>query len=453
MIWITTDHMRYDYIKAHGAEWMHTPNIDRLVNGGASFERCYANNPVCMPSRCSFMTGCYPQQTGVMTNGQELDPNFGPTIAHCFKNAGYRTAQIGKLHFQNHQDHDLDPRARHSYGFEVFNLSEEPGCYEDAYMTWLRTERPDLVETFRLMRPASFDRHKERTEFKVIDAPSVYSHSGWVGEHCLRYMGSWGRSETPQFVHLGFYAPHPPLNPTTEMFEPYKGVTIPAPVDRKNSRADSGLTDLQLQEYRRHFAAMITGVDIAIGRLLEDLEKSGELDNTLIIFGSDHGDLCGDHGGILKGPNYYEGVMRLPCIMHWPDGLKAGHRHTGLFEMVDVMPTILDLCDLPQPENIQGRSFADALRSGDTSYGREDVYAIHAPGYIMLRNHDWKYIRAEISEDNIREVLYGLKNDPDELHDLVDDPAQQEQLAKMRERALSRTIQASNSIKPKRLRF
>ena len=68
VIWITTDHMRFDFIKAHGAEWMHTPNIDRLVNNGASFEQCFANNPLCMPSRCSFMSGCYPQQTGVMQN-------------------------------------------------------------------------------------------------------------------------------------------------------------------------------------------------------------------------------------------------------------------------------------------------------------------------------------------------------------------------------------------------
>lgn len=453
VIWITTDHMRFDYIRAHGNNWVHTPNLDRLVNNGVSFEHCYANNPLCMPSRCSFMTSCYPQQTAVMENGQELDPDFAPTVAHCFKHAGYRTVQIGKLHFENHQDHDLDPRPRNSFGFDIFQLSEEPGCYQDAYMTWLAGERPDLVETFRVPRPASKERHKERGHYQVLDAPALYSHSGWVGEQCLRYMGSWGRLATPQFIHLGFYAPHPPLNPTTEMFEPYIGVDIPTPIARKGSRADSGLSDETLEDYCRHFAAMITGVDIALGRLLEDLEQAGELDDTLIVFGSDHGDLCGDHGGTAKGTHFYNSVMHLPCVMHWPAGLQAGQRHQGLMEMVDVLPTMLDLCGIPRPETFQGISFADAMRNGDSALGREDVYAVHANGQVMLQNHDWKYLRYDGGTGSALEILYDLKNDPHELNDLAADPAYIGQLQTMRDRCLSRTLAASNAITMKRGRF
>ena len=453
VIWITTDHMRFDFIKAHGAEWMHTPNIDRLVNNGASFEQCFANNPLCMPSRCSFMSGCYPQQTGVMQNGQELDPDFEPTVGHCFRNAGFRTTQIGKLHFENHQDHDLDPRERHGYGFQNLFLSEEPGCYEDAYMTWLRTDAPDMIEHFRLPRPVSPIRLEERRRFKVVDAPALYSHSGWVGEQTIRYLYGWGKMNTPQFVHMGFYAPHPPLNPTKEMFEPYINADIPLHIVRDGSRAPSDLSDEELIEYKRHFSAMITGVDIAIGRLFEQLEKQNELDDTLIVFGSDHGDLCGDHGGVSKGTHYYDGVMRLPCIMHWPNGVKAGHRHKGLIEMVDVLPTMLDLCGIRQPEAMQGRSFADALREGDTEAGRTDVYAIHQPGQVMLRTKEWKYVRADFGEEHVREVLYDLVNDPNEEHDVVDDPQHAAQLATLRERAFSRTLAASASINPMRGRF
>jgi len=430
-----------------------TPHLDRLVHEGVTLDRCYGNNPLCMPSRCSFMTGCYPQQTGVMHNGQELAHDFKPTAAHCFNHAGYRTVQIGKLHFKSHQDHDLDPRPYPDYGFDVFYLSEEPGCYEDAYMTWLRTERPDLVNQFRIPRPASPARHAERTQYKVIDAPALYSHSGWIAEQCIRYMDSWGRLETPQFIHLGFYAPHPPLNPTREMFEPYRDIAVPAPIPRRNSRADSGLEDEVLQEYRRHFAAMVTGVDIAIGRLLENLDSAGELENTLIVFNSDHGDLCGDHGGISKGPHFYEGVMRLPCVIHWPEGLGSGLRCRGLFEMVDVLPTLLDLCGIPLPERIQGISFAEALRNEDADYGREDVYAIHAPGQVMLRNHEWKYIRADHGSGKPREVLYHLKNDPEELHDCANESGCQIQLQQLRDRCFTRTLTAGNSIRPRRLRF
>lgn len=445
--------MRYDFIKAHGASWMHTPNLDRLIQNGVSFERCYANNPLCMPSRCSFMTGCYPQQTGVMQNGQELAPDFPTTVGHCFRNAGYCTTQIGKLHFQNHQDHDLDPRARHDYGFHNLFMSEEPGCYEDAYMTWLRTYAPEMVEKFRVPRSASPERLEERKVYRVIDAPTRYSHSGWVTDQTLRYLYSWGSFDTPQFIHMGYYAPHPPLNPTREMFEPYKDIDIPLHAVREGSRAASDLSDEVLIDYKRHFSAMITGVDIGIGQLIEQLEQHGELDDTLILFGSDHGDLCGDHAGVSKGTHYYEGVMRLPCIMHWPNGIKAGHRHSGLMEMVDVLPTLLDLCQIPIPLEMQGQSFAGYLRDGDTSSGREDVYAIHQPGQMMLRNEEWKYIRYDFGDQDTREVLYNVKDDPNEERDLAQQAETLGPLQALRHRALSRTLMASRSVKLVRNRF
>ncbi|MHC4502791.1 MAG: sulfatase-like hydrolase/transferase, partial [Planctomycetota bacterium] len=170
VIWITTDHMRYDCIGAHGNAAMHTPNLDFLVEHGVSFHSCFAQNPVSMPSRASFMTGLYPQQTGVTTNGHVLPADFPLVPARLFARGDYQAAQIGKLHFQEHEDSDLDPRARHDYGFDVFWIAEEAGCYEDAYMTWLRTEYPELVETFRVPRSTSPERIGER-EGRVLDAP------------------------------------------------------------------------------------------------------------------------------------------------------------------------------------------------------------------------------------------------------------------------------------------
>jgi arylsulfatase A-like enzyme len=352
--------MRYDFIRAHGNADMHTPNLDALIAGGVSFERCYANNPLCMPSRASFMTGCYPQQTQVMANGHELRPDFSPTIAQCFANGGYRTVQIGKLHLQCHEDTDLDPRPKHGYGFEVFQLSEEPGCYEDAYRTWLRGEHPDLVETFTVPRPMSNERHAESKTFHVLDAPWEASHSGWIATQACRYLGSWGLRQEPQFMHLGFYAPHPPLNPTREMFEPYEKVDPEIGRCIDQDWCDAGQADDQtLKDYKRHFYAMITGVDMAVGKLVDHLKKLGIYDNTLLVFGSDHGDACGDHGRTSKDNSYYEGIMRLPLVFQWPAGLGTQNRRVGsLVEMVDVMPTLLDLASLPIPPAVQGRSYA-----------------------------------------------------------------------------------------------
>ncbi|VGO18653.1 sulfatase family protein [Pontiella sulfatireligans] len=453
VIWITTDHIRADAIGALGNPVVQTPNLDKLVNNGASFTNCFAQNPLCMPSRCSFMTGCYPQQTGVMENGQELPADFAPTMARSFANAGYRTLQIGKLHFQGHEDHDLDPSPRNTYGFDIFQAPEEPGCYEDAYRTWLRGEYPELVDTFTLPRPMSKERHSEYSEFQVLDAPWQASHSGWIATQACRYLGAWGLRQDPQFMHLGFDAPHPPMNPTREMFEPYRDQEMDLPLHHSNDWNDPNQWSADhLQEYRRHFYAMATGVDMAIGKLIDQLKELGVYEDTLILFNSDHGDLCGDHGRMGKGPSFYDSIMRVPWTMHWPNGLGTpGRRIDGLVEMIDVLPTLLDLTGTPLHPAMAGRSYARGLLDGSEVKCRDDVYAVHGPGHIMLRTEEYKYLRY-VEENGHREVLYDLQADPGEFKNMANGletlPARE-----LKERALARTIEASRSILPRRLHF
>ena len=454
VIWITTDHMRYDCVGAHGNSAMHTPNLDRLVNGGISFDRCYANNPVCMPSRASFMTGCYPQQTGVVNNGLELDGNFPSTVARVLKTGGYQARQIGKLHFQNHEDHDLDPRARHAYGFDSFELSEEPGCYEDAYRTWLRGAHPDLVETFTLARPKSFERRAERTEYRVLDAPWTASHSGWIAQQFENKYASWGLRRGRQFYHLGFYAPHPPLNPTREMFAPYADIELP-PLARRpgDPRDPRDLDDNTLLSYRRHFYAMVTGVDMAVGRILEALENTGELENTLVIFGSDHGDALGDHGRTGKGPSFLESIIRMPLVLHWPAGFgTTARRVAGMVEMVDIMPTLAELCGIPRHRYFAGRSYAQELLSGAPVEGRSDVYAFHGEGSLMLRTEMRKYL-CYYEDGGRREELYDLEADPDEFQNIATDAARSAELQRLRDRAFERTLEATKTLKERTHQF
>lgn len=454
IVWITTDHMRYDCVGANGNPAMHTPNLDALAEGGVRFADCYANNFVCMPSRCSFMTGCYPEQTGVMQNGQELPDDFPWTAPRVFGAGGYRTVQIGKLHFQGHEDMDLDPRPRNTYGFDVFQLSEEPGCYEDAYRTWLRGEHPELVDAFTVPRPMSQDRRKERTQFQVLDAPWEASHSGWVATQACRYLGAWGVRREPQFMHLGFYAPHPPLNPTREMAAPYEGVELPELARREDDWNDPGdLPQETLEAYRRHFYAMVTGVDMAVGRVCDELRRIGQLEDTLIVFGSDHGDHCGDHGRIAKGPTYYESVMHMPWILHWPNGFpQGGRRIDGLVEMVDILPTLCELAGISPPAAMQGRSYAQSLLSGAPITPRSDVYGTGLGGKIMLRTPERKYLRYHGDRRN-PEVLYDLVQDPGEFRNVAGDAAYADELPALRERALERVLEASSSIRQRRVRF
>jgi len=458
IIWISTDHMRYDCIAAHGNPAMHTPNLDRLVREGVSFDQCHVQNPLCMPSRCSFMTGLYPQQTSVTANGHCLPPDFQPTVATAFKGGGFQTIQIGKLHFQPHENYDLDPRARHDYGFDVFWLAEDPGSYEDSYVKWLRAEYPQYVNEFVVPRPTSPERIRER-EGRVIDAPWQASHSGWIAAIAEQYLRKHqGRGK--QFLHLGFYAPHPPLNPTAEMFAPYADKELPPPRcgdeewhDKPEPlagmiRSFSDWTIERFIQYRRHFYALVTGVDLAVGAVLRCLEEWDMLDDTLIVFMSDHGDMCGDHRMVLKQQSFYDELMRMPCVLFWPRGFgQQGRRIGGLIEMVDLLPTLLELAGCDVPDVMVGRSYAAELLSGEPIQPRDDVLAYHEPGWAMLRTATHKYICYGPG----REVLYDLREQPAEVVNRANDhPAT---LKELRERMLYRLLEASRSPLPMRYRF
>lgn len=445
--------MRYDCIGANGNSLIHTPNLDRLSNNGIAFSDCYGQNPLCMPSRCSFMTGCYPQQTTVMCNRNELPDSFSSTPARVFGVGGYRTTQIGKLHFQHHEDYDLSAGPCRTYGFERFYRSEEPGCYEDAYRMWLRGEHPEYVETFTLPRPMSKERHTEAVHYTVLDAPWQYSHSGWIATQFERYFSAWGLRGGNHFIHLGFFAPHPPLNPTREMMEPYENISNNDFFnfiweEASDFRHDGRFCKEKLIERQRHFYAMVTGVDLAVGHVLDVLEARGELDDTLIIFGSDHGDACGDHGAISKDTRYFDGVMHVPLVLHWPKAFGTeGRRINGLIEMVDIMPTLSELCGIPLHENFQGRSYAKVLFGEEEFKPRQDVYAIHSPADVMLRTDNYKYLLYWRNNER-KEILFDLKKDPKEINNVADNPEYTNVLRSMRDRMLERTLDASKSIQP-----
>ncbi len=451
ILWITTDHLRYDCIGANGNPAIRTPNLDRLAAGGVVLERCYAQNPLCMPSRVSFMTGQYPCRTGVTCNGPALPEDRGPTCAEVFGAAGYETAQIGKLHFEPHDEMDLDPAGRRRYGFDFMALSEEPGCYEDAYVRWLRSEHPDHERTMRVPRPRERMRNGPRGECWTVDAPAKVSHAGFVASSTIDYV-RYGHSS---FIHAGIYAPHPPLNPPADIYAQYADADLPAPHWREGEDADKpdplrsmlhghrSIPAERLRERRRYFYAMCTLLDGQVGRVADALRERGELEDTLILFMSDHGDMDGDHHMVSKQPSFYEEVMRLPVILHWPAGLRGGQRVGDLVEAVDLLPTLCDLAGMRVPWQAQGRSVAERLLGDEDAGAREEVLAMHgSPGrglYAMLRARELKYLRYGPDA----EVLYDLAEEPEEYTNCAGDPAYAERLAGMRERLLGRMLHAA----------
>ncbi|MEM1059308.1 MAG: sulfatase-like hydrolase/transferase [Verrucomicrobiota bacterium] len=391
VILLSADHMRADTIGAYGHPHVVTPNLDRLASGGVNFRQCYCQSPLCMPSRASFMTGLYPQQTGVTTLGRDLPGDFSPTLPGLFRDGSFRTVHIGKLHLQSHDNHDQRGDGDESYGFDHMERSEERGCYEDAYVRWLRGEHPEAVECFRTPRPSDPQRAVGEKLGTVVDAPWQLSHSGWVVEVATRYLNGGGLAEPRLLLNLGFHNPHPPLNPTREAFAQYEHAKLPAPLYAESEWQDKpepmrGMlrdredwTDAELVEYVRYFYALITEFDFAIGQLLDCLEAADELDNTLIAFTSDHGDMCGDHRITHKNTHFYDEEMRVPLIVHWPAGLGKERRDvSGLVELTDLLPTLLELSGLAVPPVLAGHSLADVLLAGEAGEKiREDVFAFH----------------------------------------------------------------------------
>ncbi|MFW5698743.1 MAG: sulfatase [Planctomycetota bacterium] len=451
---ITSDHMRSDFIAAQGQNWLHTPNLDRLVRGGVSFANCFAQNPVCMPSRASFLTSLYPAQTGVDSNGPELHPQRATTAPQAFAAAGFTTGHIGKLHLQDHYDHDLEARHECRYGFEWFERSESRGCYLDAWTRWLDCEHPEHRGAWRTSRPS--DPRRSELSGTVVAAPWTTSQAGWIAERAATWYRApfFSRLDRSSFLHLGFHHPHPPLNPSAEAFAAYAERDVPdarwGERDVIGDKPDwlahfhrNARDPEQLREYRRYFGAMVTEMDMAIGQVLDALAAEGALEDTLVVFTSDHGDMCGDHGLTHKGPHFYDEVMRVPLVLHWPAGLGSTSRcEEALIEMVDLLPTLLGCAGAPIPEAMQGCDWSEALLAGRPVAGREDVYATNR-GSCMVRTAGAKYIMHAPSGT---EVLYDYADGQGhEVHNRAHDPQARELLARMRVAALRRQLMASAS--------
>jgi arylsulfatase A-like enzyme len=457
VIWITTDHQRFDCVAANGNPAIHTPNLDRLVKGGVSFDNVFIQHPACMPSRASFMTGLYPTQTGVTCNGMELPFTGVQTCADIFAQNGFETAQIGKLHFQCHWSHDLRLSPRHPYGFHYFMLAEEPGRYDDAYGMWLRTEHPEHAREMTMPRVFFAGPKKHEKHLVTVEAPAEFSHPGFCATQTIKYL-THCQGQPRCFLHMGMYAPHPPFNPPKDIFARYANAALPQPEWREDETADKpdplrrSILEYRKLGYdattqRRYFYAMCTLLDSQVGRLLDFLEKRGELDDTLILFMSDHGDMLGDHS-LYNKSQYYHQVLRVPAIMHWPRGLSGGRRVAGLVEAVDLLPTLCDLAGVNPAVPMSGISIADALRSGKTESLRPDVLTMHgAPQQPLegaLRTAEFNYIRFGQG----REVLFDLKRDPNEFVNCAQKDEYRPRLVEMRERLLDRILAAGRSTLP-----
>ena len=312
-------------------------------------------------------------------------------------------------------------------------LSDEPGCYDDAYGLWLNAQGPNVRRKANVRMPPEAleysarrpDVHRPPSEIHglrmyAFEGDENTAHAHWVAgetvglvEECLRT-----RPARPFFVHAGFYAPHPPLNPPASQLARYEGVRFPPrKVDAREMdyvsesiartmRELAKIPEEIWNDYRRHFYAMVSNGDRNVGRIVEAVTRAGALEDTLFVLTSDHGDFLGDHNLNAKSAHPYASDMRIPLVLAGP-GAPEGRRPDELCEILDIMPTLLDLIGLPPPKGNQGISLSPAMQGGKA---RQRVF-MEGFGNQILRDREALYAVGR----NGREMLFDLEEDPSQF--------------------------------------
>ena len=441
VIFITTDHLRYDNLGANGNANMVTPVLDGLARAGVSLDRLYVQNPVCMASRASIWTGRYPQNHGGTANGVPLSKDE-PNMTRAFYEAGYRTVNVGKLHFQNHEPARTaaqNAEVYAGYGYETNLLSDEPGCYDDDYIEWVKRVAPQHVEAVRVPMPGDRCGHNDRWP---LNAPEWVSHPAWITEQAIEFINDHP-GDRPLFMTLGYYNPHPPMNPPQAFLDLYNPASLPMPVQAQDVQGISGEA---WREVKQYFYAMVSHVDACVGRVLDTLHEAGMERNTIVVFTSDHGDSLGDFGHLGKGPWNHEEVLRVPGIVRWPGGLPAKRRVGPLMESIDLFPTLATLCGVEVPYGVKGRDCAGLWR-GETEAGRASAlteFKMNRRGLSVktLRTDRYKYTR----RNDKSETLCDFERPQAEAENLADVPQYAPILGNMRQALLDRLIDAEDDL-------
>ncbi len=428
-----TDQQRWDALGANGNQEVITPNLDALASDGVSFKRHFVQNPVCMPSRISMLSGRYPSTLGITRMGVPV-PEDIVTLPHTLKQYGYRTANIGKLHFLPHanRDHSLPHPA---YGFDHLEIADEPGVYEDAYRAWVRRRAPEQIDSISAgIPPASrvWQRtmgiddgvvHRGDPEGRhdfdraiPFAADAGLTHSAFVGEQTIEFIGQTG--EAPFLCIAGFYSPHAPWMAPRKYLELYDVEKLSPPEfpDRINAQRpqapEAQFSDAQLRRARQGYYAMISEVDHYVGRILDSLEANGKRNDTIVVFTSDHGEWLGDHLRYGKGYPAADAVSRVPLIISAPEGLRD-QAHNGVVEAIDIVPTLLELAGIQIPTFLQGQSLAGLIERGDQP--GKSIALTEGDGWKCLRTDRYRYL---VHADG-RESLWDIEADPGEYFDVA----------------------------------
>jgi arylsulfatase len=416
---ILADQHRWDCIGANGNPDIKTPNLDKLATEGTSYHNSFTVFPVCTPSRYSLLCGKFVRNHCCWTNHATLRQEF-PTFARTMRNNGYSTAAVGKMHFSPTY---ID------VGFERMKLCEQhgDGRWDDDYHRELR--KLDLVDRLDLLdqRDEYFENappvYHESCGSEPTNLPEHLYSTEWIAGKALEEIDNW--NQDGNLLMVGFVKPHHPFDPPQkwwDMYDPEELSLLPGwtehplsvDMDRDQGRfPHPGITPERCRNVMARYYAAISEIDEKVGELVCRLKQKNMLDNTIIIYTSDHGDYMGFHHMILKSNHLYDPLIKVPLIIRYPEAFKPSVSDR-MVSNIDIFPTLVELAGLPEPENLPGISVLNKQEEHELIFSEVD-----RGYYSLVRSRRYKFIR---DRRNNLELLFDLETDPFEEHNVADNP-------------------------------
>jgi len=419
---IMSDEHTWNIAGCYGNPLVKTPNLDRLAKHGVLFTDCYTPSPLCVPARLAFTAGQYISKCKGWDNNSELPSADYPSLFGLLNKDGYECALGGKMHYGS------DRR----YGF---TKDLNPGFNKD-FKSLIRHKRIDVdSEEYAKMKDGLSRRF---SQFEISENNPHFNHDLKVTDLCGEYLRNRKKDDKPFFLLAGYIAPHFPIIAPEKYYEMYKD-RVPMPVIpegfldsiplnykvlRRAFQTENVPAEI-VKKGRELYYAYVTWMDNEIGKLLEALYNSESADNTVIIYTTDHGENLGEHGMWWKN-NMYDSCSRIPLIVNFPDRYKAGTRINKVCSMLDLVPTIAEICGLETRDVWDGDSLMGLMEgtAGWKDFAVSEYYAHNiAAGHCMIRRGKYKYVYFNSigGKYPAEKQLFDLEADPGEFKNLAGD--------------------------------
>lgn len=467
VLFIMSDDMRTDW-NCYGTPQMHTPNFDKLASQGVLFHNNYCQYPLSGPSRTSLLSGHRPTSTRIYDNSPwwGADHPEWPSLPMYFKQNGYTTYGVGKVFHAGIEDTDAfdfggKPRARNK-GVGDFRPSY---VSEADHALWVEQRGGGKRLARSIQNAANYQSHRPavqgdghgRNSDRWYESDTEYKSETTNTDIAIGYIKEAAQKDEPFFIACGYSKPHTPFVAPQEFFDLYDINDIPLPPDFaslpmnpfefpkgaiRETNADLFInrpaTAEDAKDFIRAYWACISYVDWNVGRLIAALDESGMRENTIIVFCVDHGFQLGEKGKWSKAGSLWEEGTKVPLLIVDPRAKGNGQASKQIVENLDIYPTLIELCGLPENKDLEGTSIAKLLDNPNAEWDKPayTVWNNHGKGVtgVSVRVNRWRY--AEYFGAGAGAMLIDEENDPHELENLVRDPQYADLVAKLHELAI-----------------